>query len=169
MALTEILVAEHKTVVEKMDRLEEAAAAGDTRTVEKLLSFFEFDLQLHRRKEEEVLFPALGEHLGTGSGPVACMLDEHVREKTLVREMRAAMEGTGGPLPLRRAVAAFVGHLRAHIEKENEVLFPMAERVLRPEQKEAVYEGMRRIGSCCAACAGAHHAPAGTARAAQRV
>jgi hemerythrin-like domain-containing protein len=164
MALTEILVDEHKTVLEKLDRLEEAVSDGDREAAQSLLSFFEFDLQLHRRKEEEVLFPALGEHIGIDSGPVACMLEEHAREKTLVRDLRASLEQAGGGANLRRAVGAFVSHLRLHIQKENEVLFPMAENLLPPEQKEIVFDGMRRIGSCCAACSDAHDKPVPTQR-----
>ncbi|MBI4230111.1 MAG: hemerythrin domain-containing protein [Planctomycetes bacterium] len=156
MALTEILVNEHKTVLEKLDRLQEAVTDGDRQAAGALLSFFEFDLQLHRRKEEEVLFPALGEHIGVDSGPVACMLEEHAKEKTLLRDLRAAIEQAGSAPPLRRATDAFVSHLRLHIQKENEVLFPMAENLLPPEQKELVFDGMRRIGSCCAACSGGH-------------
>ncbi len=46
------------------------------------------------------------------------------------------------PLDTGRACAQLIGLLRAHIEKENEVLYPMAERILAPEALESLGAAM---------------------------
>jgi hemerythrin-like domain-containing protein len=41
-----------------------------------------------------------------------------------------------------------VGSLRAHIEKENEILYPMALAHLEPSSFDAMREAADRIGPC---------------------
>ena len=160
MSTTEILRREHDIVLLKLDALEGAAGNGDFDRVRAMLPFFENEIQLHRRKEEEVLFPLLARYMGETSGPIACMLHEHQEEKELVRMLRSAVDDVARargedaqPEVLRRA-GDFVAFLRNHIRKENEVLFPMAEQVLSDEEKEQTRTGMSRIGACCDTCAG---------------
>ncbi len=160
--VTQILSDEHKTVLERLDRLE-AALDGptgevDIAAVESVLAFFQTGLPIHRRKEEEVLFPLLADKIGRGEGPVACMLHEHEIERGLVKQLRDAVERakrgaeTGGQT--RAAGRAILDLLRNHIAKEDEILFPLAEQVLDEAEKRRVREGFAGIGACCAACAG---------------
>ncbi len=157
MSVTEMLVAEHETVLKKLEEIRRAAVAGNVAGVASLLPFFEKDIQLHRRKEEEVLFPAIARACGEDGSPVGCMLEEHKIEKGLVERIRKDVDGSGGQgqsRTLAMDVEEFVNFLRFHIQKENEVLFPLAESVLPPGEKETVFDGMRRIGACCEICAG---------------
>lgn len=149
MAVTDILVAEHETVLAWLSELASAADAGRREEIRRLLPFFEENLQVHRRKEEEVLFPAVARQIGESGGPVACMLEEHRQEKQLIAAIREVLEGGEG---LSRPVGLFVEFLRLHIQKENEVLFPLAEQVLSIAEKEPVFTAMRKIGSCCDVC-----------------
>lgn len=157
MSVTEMLVAEHETVLKKLEEIRNAAISGNVAGVATLLPFFEKDIQLHRRKEEEVLFPAIVRVCGEDGSPVGCMLEEHRIEKGLVERIRKDLDGEGGKGASRTLAAdveEFVDFLRFHIRKENEVLFPLAESVLSPGEKEIVFDGMRRIGACCDVCAG---------------
>ena len=54
--------------------------------------------------------------------------------------MSAAMDPVLNPAAFIRAAQAYTNLLRVHIEQENHVLFPMAERVLSPERLESLYE-----------------------------
>jgi hemerythrin-like domain-containing protein len=70
--------------------------------------------------------------LPTQVGPVAVMLSEHELGRAEIAGMRAAIDGPDRVSPdraLRFAVHArtYVDLLRDHIDKENNVLFPMAD------------------------------------------
>jgi hemerythrin-like domain-containing protein len=83
----------------------------------------------HHGKEEAELFPVL-EAKGVGA-VLAPFLGEH-------EEGRAYLRALAGPgLAGERAAAArrYVGLLRDHIERENGVLFPMADEVLSIEEQ----------------------------------
>ena len=156
MALTSILSREHQVVLGKLRQLEDALSELDLKVLEEVLRFMEGDLPLHRKKEEEVLFPALGRHIGTETGPIAVMLQEHEAELNHLRDLRAAVDdlkgGGDAGNRVRGSARAILELLRAHIRKEDEILFPMAEQRLTPEEHAEVARSMAAIGYCCPAC-----------------
>jgi hemerythrin-like domain-containing protein len=106
----------------------------------------------HHAKEEQVLFPAL-EAAGVArtGGPLGCMLAEHDHGRAATRAMDAALAAAARDPGAWRtfAVAAhtYVHLLSAHIFKENNVLFRMAEDALGPEADArllAAYEDAER-------------------------
>lgn len=154
---THVLTREHETILEAIDLLEEATHrldAGVEVPPEVLSTLVEFLAAfadgLHHAKEEEMLFPALGKAgLPPHGGPVAVMLAEHERGRGLLGSMRSAA-ADGASDSFVDAGLAYAALLREHIHKENEVLFPMAERAL-PEAERAelarafdVFDGERR-------------------------
>jgi len=107
----------------------------------------------HHGKEEGLVFPAL---TSTGrpnlSGPIAVMLAEHKQARALVKEMveswrrhRTGDKAAAGKFTV--AVNCYIQLLTAHIQKENGVLFPIAERALsaETEQKAAVLPQARWV------------------------
>lgn len=152
--VTQVLSEEHKVVLEQLLRLEAAIDGAldgvDLDAIEAVLGFFDGNLPLHRRKEEEVLFPLLGDRIGHEGGPVACMLHEHEIERGLVEELRdaaaRARRGAASCGQARTAARAIVELLRNHIAKEDQILFPLAERALNELDKARVREGFARIG-----------------------
>lgn len=152
MEVTEPLVWEHETVLGKLEAFEKALASTDWQGVRDTLKFFDERLSLHRRKEEEILFPVLGRHLGTTGGPIACMLHEHQDEREKIEAIRAALQrGSGDPTAwteIRAAGSYILSLLRTHIGKENQILYPMAEQLLGPDEKEAVAKAMNAMGYC---------------------
>lgn len=151
MGLTTVLSDEHKVVLGKLDEMEKALGGPDLPAIERVLSFMETDLGLHRRKEEEILFPALGRHIGLEGGPIAVMLQEHAIEKGYLIDLRAAVEeakaGQETAERIREAARGILDLLRAHIEKEDKILFPMAEKTLSPEEQAALTPKMDEIGT----------------------
>jgi hemerythrin-like domain-containing protein len=114
-------------VLEQVGRAVEAGAPMDPAARGWLVEFFTtFTDRCHHAKEEQHLFPAL-ERRGVprAGGPVGVMLAEHEEGRALVRRI-AASEGAEAATAIR----AFVALLRAHIDKENGVLFPLADQVL---------------------------------------
>lgn len=147
-AVTSVLSREHQVVLKTLDGFEAAIEIYDVDAIRDVLRFFDERLVLHRRKEEEVLFPMLAPRLGEGHGPVACMLQEHADEKEKIEEMRAALAVADTPAGRQRIVWAgryIIGLLRNHIAKEDHILFRMAEEVLGDEEKARVKAGMDAI------------------------
>ncbi len=152
MEVTEPLKWEHEVVLDQLRTFEKALDEADWNGVRDTLRFFDERLLLHRRKEEEILFPALGRHIGTEGGPIACMLHEHQDEREKIERIRSAMaRGTGHPETLKEVRGAggyILGLLRNHIAKENQILYPLAEDTLSVEEKGRIEEGMNAIGFC---------------------
>lgn len=151
MGMTQILSQEHQVVLGKLDRLEGSLQGPDVSGVEEVLRFMENDLVLHRRKEEEVLFPALAKQIGVEGGPIGVMLSEHSTEKELLTDLRAAVDsakaGKDTKDEIRGAAQGILDLLRPHIQKEDNILYPMAEQILSPEEQAAVARGMAEIGT----------------------
>jgi hemerythrin-like domain-containing protein len=78
------------------------------------------------------------------------MLHEHEEGRALLRQMGDAAEATksglaGAGSRWAGAARGYVGLLRGHIEKENNVLFMMAERVLSPREQEQLAEDFEKL------------------------
>jgi hemerythrin-like domain-containing protein len=140
-----VLVDEHDAIGGVLDalarRISEESAGGrfDLAFHREAFEFFvEFADHWHHAKEEDVLFPAMeaaGVH--RESGPIGCMLEEHDEARRLVASVRDAIARFGAGdaravAEIHRDGTLYIALLRAHIRKENEILFVMAERALSP-------------------------------------
>ena len=97
----------------------------------------------HFREEELALFPVLGRHVDASSGPIAVLMEEHAQFRQLELEFEEALAAIesdhvdGWPDKLCEAAEAIGRLLPPHIDKEDGVLFPMAESMLdEPEWTE---------------------------------
>src|SRR5574341_1224355 len=83
------------------------------------------------------------------AGPIAVMLHEHDVGRAFVRGIaEAATSPAADPAPVRRIIEngrGFIQLLRAHIEKENTILFPMADNVLGPEDQAYLEKEFERF------------------------
>ena len=98
------------------------------------------EVMRHFREEEQALFPVLGRHLDTSSGPIAMLMEEHARFRQLELEFEEALAALesgyadGWEAKLCQAGDAIGELLPPHIEKEETVLFPMAEQMMGPDE-----------------------------------
>lgn len=149
MSATNILRHEHEIVMlalsgaEKL--LKETASTGKI-NLEKIRKFIDFSKHFtdgcHHIKEEKLLFPKMVDYGFDGeSGPIAVMLNEHQEGRKYIRSMseivndKDALEKSDID-KLSSYLGAYITLLRNHIFKENEVLFNMADNVLRPEVQD---------------------------------
>lgn len=105
----------------------------------------------HHGKEEDILFRAMVDcGMPTHAGPLAVMLAEHHEGRRLTQLMAelAAGEGDWEDQERSRLLKAGIGYaqlLRAHIQKEDGVLYPMAQNLLPEDAKEQVEQAFHRF------------------------
>jgi hemerythrin-like domain-containing protein len=146
------LYEDHERILEALDTLEALTEFAVTqRTLDRgdaltLVSFFRTFLdEAHHGKEEQVLFPAL-EAVGFSPhfGPVAVMLAEHDEGRTLLRATETAAESLD-VASFFGAARAYSSLLRQHIEKENQILFPMSRARLGAGRLSAIEGDFARV------------------------
>jgi hemerythrin-like domain-containing protein len=156
---TDILMAEHRIiekVIAAMDRFAGTLAAGgtlDRPSLEGLVPFMrQFADGFHHGKEEDRLFPALvSAGLPAHNGPVQVMCSEHETGRHLVGQLEEAIAthlaqaGTGTARTLAEALTALARFYGQHIWKEDNVLFPMAARVLDDGTQAAILAAFAEV------------------------
>jgi hemerythrin-like domain-containing protein len=155
---TQVLRNEHEAILRMLEATEEVARrltrGGHVApvTLYDLIEFFQlFADRCHHGKEEDVLFPRL-EALGMprAGGPIEVMLGEHEQGRNLIQQMlaeaKAYADGAAEAGPrwagAARSYAALLGE---HIMRENNVLFPMAERLLSETEQQELAIAFERI------------------------
>jgi hemerythrin-like domain-containing protein len=140
---TRILREEHDNILRGLEVLEACAEKLEDRqqvapqTMEALIEFFRlYADRTHHGKEEDLLFPAMIERgFSREQGPIHCMLADHEHNRAVTRAMIEACaeykaQKMGAGLRFADAAREYVRALREHIQKENLVLFNMAEQVI---------------------------------------
>jgi hemerythrin-like domain-containing protein len=158
MKATEILMSEHRVierVVAVIDQAGQRLEAGEAIRPSFFLDAAEFVKGFadgcHHMKEEQVLFQAMVENgLSTQEGPVAVMLSEHEQGRAFIRQLReAALRLQAGDQSaagdVTRSARGYAALLQQHIQKEDLVLFPMADRLIPQAQHDDVFEGFERV------------------------
>lgn len=151
--ILEELVRQHRDAEQMLVELSAAvtrlrsAGAGEPGVLTDLArcrSLIQGEVDAHFREEEQALFPVLGRRIGTEDGPIAVLMEEHCafrRHQLEYERALAALEaGEDGEWRERLASAADAidSLLPVHIEKEDQVLFPMAQAVLEEGEWDEV-------------------------------
>jgi hemerythrin-like domain-containing protein len=118
----------------------------------QIVDFFRgFADECHHAKEEAVLFPAL-EKVGIPreGGPVGVMLDEHQQMRGYLRAVAQAVERLrAGEVGAAGEMVRYAGNytivLRRHIDKENSMLFRMAEMRLGQAREQQLAEQFEAV------------------------
>lgn len=120
--------------------------------IEKMLDFFRnFADRCHHAKEEKLLFVKMEERgVPVRGGPIGVMLQEHDEGRRRVRAVAEALpqarSGQASALStVRSNLLAYIQLLRAHIDKEDNVLYPMADRLFTPEDQRALTEAFEKV------------------------
>jgi hemerythrin-like domain-containing protein len=104
----------------------------------------------HHQKEEGILFPAMIENgLSKDTGPIAVMLAEHEEGRRLTQKMRQALERLQATDASRNELVqnalSYVKLLRQHIYKEDNILFPMADKVIPIDQQQQILDAFMLV------------------------
>ena len=158
MQATADLRQEHEVIQQVLDCVEVLAqGAAETGQIDLIsareaLDFLgNFADRCHHGKEELRLFPALHlKGLPVHVGPIAVMLSEHDQGRASIQWMRqAVMDAERDPAGAARRYAksarSYVELMRDHIDKENGVLFPMADQLLGEAEARALLSSFNEI------------------------
>jgi hemerythrin-like domain-containing protein len=143
------LTNEHQAILSAINIMEsmvgtlETTASVDTKDIYDFIGFLkEFADKCHHGKEEGFLFPAMiAAGVPEANGPIRMMLAEHAQGRKLIQEMEESISKNVNLLKFAQTEKEYSHLLKNHIQKENWVLFPMADKVLTEAQLEKVFEG----------------------------
>ncbi len=147
----EVLMNEHRLIEQVLGSMETFASEveGGLAPERPLLADYgtflrDFADSCHHGKEEDILFQRMVERgFPRETGPVAVMLYEHEVGRGHVSALRQVGDGTGSLTAVETRVVlenagAFIPLLRAHILKEDRILYPMAVRLLTGPEMDAM-------------------------------
>ncbi len=114
----------------------------------EISEFMNKDLETHFKREEDALFPVLGNYIGIETGPINVMIIEHNH----CRDLSSGFKIKINSYPSDRDYKLLIGTgsslgqlLSEHEDKEDNILFNMAEMHLTQDEKRDIAEKMQTI------------------------
>ena len=160
MKATEILKHEHQAILLVIAAVEKEVASIEktgkihAQTVREMVDFLKnFVDRCHHGKEEKHLFVMMHERgMPLKAGPLAFTLHEHEQGRVYVHAVAEAVAGKTVPdaAAIRKAkenLASYAQLLRAHIDKEDNILYPMADRLLKSADQETLAQAFGKVES----------------------
>jgi PAS domain S-box-containing protein len=158
-----ILIEEHRMLQQVAQKLIELAervrgAGGFEDAKEELAQLKHvteelLDAEKHYLREENVLFPVLEKHGIVEPPAIMWMEHNQLREKKKqlknLLESAAAVDFQDFKQKLGELAGTINTVLNSHIFKENNILFPTAQRVVTGQEWDAMREDFDEIGYCC--------------------
>ncbi len=147
---TRVLMEEHQQVLKKLSTMEDLL--GNLEQKNKVVSglkevayFFEKDFWLHFDKEDLALFIELGNYIPRNAGPLQMMFIEHEDLRNTNEVFQHALSDYFQNIDssitretIRKTGMEFIRLLRSHIDKENGMIFTLANVHLTKEQEDGV-------------------------------
>jgi iron-sulfur cluster repair protein YtfE (RIC family) len=145
---------EHRKLMPHLRHVEDASARVTSwdlehagRVLPRIVGFLRDELVPHAREEEEVLYPAIDRLQGAPT--TATMAVDHIvieeRIEALVSMVDRALDDWDDAdlvAEVSRQLAAIVAIVLLHFRKEEEVLLPILDAGLSPEQGFELFEGI---------------------------
>lgn len=156
-AATQQLKDEHEGVTLMLRILDEVSRQLDSegrlqqKHFDGILEFLKvFVDKCHHGKEEELLFPALVKAGIPQDGPISVMLFEHEMGRKHIRLMSDAFEryklnDASAASDIAQNARDYITLLTDHIDKENNILFAMADDRLSEKAQEVLFDGFEKI------------------------
>ena len=158
MKATEQLMEEHEgiklmlSIIESFNKKAEAIEEINVEHLESMIDFIKtFADKCHHGKEEEVLFPAMIDAgMSNEGGPVAVMLSEHDQGRAFVKGLIESFNSykscdMAALTDIVENSTGYINLLRNHIDKENNILFKMADNIIDPSLHDGIFKAFEKI------------------------
>jgi len=155
--ITQVMVEEHRLILRMITLVEQHVATLEQGRFSNWQFFLDavdfirnYADRFHHAKEEDILFVALVNNgMPAKQSPIEAMLIEHEQGRQHVHALEAAAQlALAGDPGQAQAIAAHAGAyaqlLRGHIDKEDQILYPLAERILPAAVRPAMVAGYAR-------------------------
>lgn len=155
--ITDYLVREHQELAHLLNELQEelrvlplARDVGETLDrLQKLACEITKTLHAHLEEEEQILYPALEDHVQGVTGTLERMRHEHdtgeAAEKTFLQCVERLVKSGRSREEVMKSGRSYIQWLRGHLLDENGRLFPMVERGLAPEVQKVIRRAMEEL------------------------
>ncbi|MBI2520822.1 MAG: hemerythrin domain-containing protein [Bdellovibrio sp.] len=155
---TKILMTEHRVIEQVLNCAEEMARRAkidgclNKAMAEKTIDFIvNFSDRCHHSKEETHLFRMMEERgFSPFQGPTAVMRQEHEYGRNCVKQMTDSL--SGGAAGDKSALAKFIENahnfiemLRPHIQKEDNILYPMANSIFSDDDQSELMAAFHQV------------------------
>ena len=138
----EILRNEHNIVLKVLNSLETDLEARNISQAKKSIELLEKEFNRHSlNKEEKVLFPEIEKFMPRENGPTGMMIIEHKDLTESIKKFKQINNSEN----LNETGSYIINLLREHIDKENNMLFMMAEMHLDDKQKKSILERFKKF------------------------
>jgi hemerythrin-like domain-containing protein len=159
----ELLMSDHQTVLGKLDKLDQiffkleddpaSLEEADRAFFHEMISIFDTEIVVHFEREEKALFPVMERYTPRDMGPIAIMLEEHPKIFGAIDKFKEDVDAlTDMEEPEEEFiedmiynVRSLIEMLRSHIDKEDNMLLPMAESHLNAAEWNTVFADMEKI------------------------
>ncbi len=151
----ELLMDDHAMIERVFDAVRgalDAPSGATAKIVGKARAFLvEYADGCHNHKEEQHLFPLIeARGIPRQGGPLAVMLQEHEQSRQLLARlapmMEAVADGDKSHLDeFKRVFTEYATLMKSHYWKENDILYPMARRVMSEEDADSVIAGIEQV------------------------
>ncbi len=158
MKPTEELVEEHRAIklmLAVLDNVADRLDSGESVDPDRLEDIVEFIRvfadSCHHAKEEGLLFKEMeAAGMPLEGGPIAVMLQEHDMGRTFANRLAEAVErykqgDAAAAADIVENARNYVGLLGLHIDKEDQILYPMADERLSEEAQLRLEDGFELI------------------------
>lgn len=131
------LLEDHKIILHALQVLSEISSvdlAANEFEADKQYTFIEklkfFVEEVHQGKEEAILFPGMiAKGVADHGGPIGVIVAEHIEGRGCLQSMLEALEDEADQASFLQISRKYTNLMAEHIRKENEIVFPMVEKV----------------------------------------
>jgi len=158
MKPTEILIKEHSAILVMLEILKAVSTRlenkehVDPEHLSQIVEFIQvFADKCHHGKEENLLFKSMVKAgVPQEGGPITVMLSEHEMGRNFVGKMEAAASSFAGGNPSAadqfiQNARGYISLLSQHIQKENNVLFPMADKLIPAQEQDQLIDDFEKV------------------------
>lgn len=143
-----ILMSEHDNILEFADILEQNIEKADENWLKKAIDFIRnYADKFHHAKEEDILFKEFLKCVDEGKAhcnPVEQMLFEHNIGRENVKKMEEGLKEKDKS-KVKEGAIGYISLIREHINKENNILYPMIEDILSENVKKKMLTKFKSI------------------------